>query len=156
MFLTISLRDQLNELILKFFIPPSIICLSEIRINHDPSININIPGYIFIHLPSSSKAGGVCAYLSNTLKFTENYSLQLNIKGCENLWLNIEILGEKSKFTFAVIYCHPCNNISFYFIVLSIKMRRDVFFSIYFDVLPGNKCQASSEKQNSGWKNNPK
>ena len=43
--------DELNELVLKFPIPPSIICLSETRINIDPSININklflvIPSYI--------------------------------------------------------------------------------------------------------------
>ena len=49
--------EELNELILKFPIPPSIICLSETCINIDPSININIPGYTFIHWPSCTKTG---------------------------------------------------------------------------------------------------
>ena len=29
------------------------------------------------------------------------------------------------------------------------------FASIYLDIPPGNRRQASSEKQNSGWKTNP-
>ena len=101
--------DELNKLILKFPISPSILCLSKTRINNDPSININIFCYIFIHLPLSTKAGGVGAYVSNTLKFAKNDYLRLNINGCDDLWLNIEISGEKSKFTFAVVYRLPCD-----------------------------------------------
>ena len=71
--------DELNELILKFPIVPSIICLSETRINIDLSNNINIPRYMFIYLPSSIEAGGVSAYISNALKFVENDYLRLNI-----------------------------------------------------------------------------
>ena len=57
--------DELNELILKFPIHPSIICLSETRINIDRSININIPGYTFIHLPHLEKLGeSVLIFLS--------------------------------------------------------------------------------------------
>ena len=32
------------------------------------------------------------------------------MNGCEDLWLNVEIPGEKSKFTFAVVCRHPCDN----------------------------------------------
>ena len=46
-----------------------------------------------------------------TLKFAEKDYLRQNTNGCEDLWLIIEILGEKSKFTFAVVYRHPCDTI---------------------------------------------
>ena len=72
----------------------------------------SIPGYTFIHRPSSTKAGGVGAYVFNILKFAENDYLRVNINVCEDLWLNTEISGEKSKFTFAVVYRHPCDNTS--------------------------------------------
>ena len=47
---------------------PSIILLSETRINVAPTINVTIPGYIFVHNPSPNKAGGVGAYISSYLQ----------------------------------------------------------------------------------------
>ena len=79
--------DELNEFINCFSNPPSIISLSETRINVKPSININIPGYTFVHCPSPTKAGGVGAYFSNCLKFSENELLRLQVLGCEDLSL---------------------------------------------------------------------
>ena len=45
--------------------------------------------------------------------------------------------------------------ISFNSVVLPEKIWRDVFSRIYFDISPGDRRQASSEKHNSGWKINP-
>ena len=45
--------------------------------------------------------------------------------------------------------------ISFVVLCSAGKLRRDVYSQIYFDVSPGNGRQASSEKQNSGRKNQP-
>ena len=53
--------DELNELLLNIINPPSIIFISETCIYKTPLINVNIPDYTFVHLPSSTKAGGVGA-----------------------------------------------------------------------------------------------
>ena len=84
--------------------------LSETRININPLINISIPGYSFVHLPSPTKAGGVGAYNANKLSYSENELFRLHVFGCEDLWFDVELPGSKNKCTFAVIYCHPNNN----------------------------------------------
>ena len=53
--------DELNEFLLNFSSPLSIIFISETRINVEPLININQPGYTFIHVPLTTRTGGVGA-----------------------------------------------------------------------------------------------
>ena len=48
--------DELNEFLSKFSHPPSIIFLTETRIYSNPTINVNIPGYTFLHKPTPTKA----------------------------------------------------------------------------------------------------
>ena len=88
--------DKLNDFPTRFSNPPSIILLSETRINVNPCININIPGYTFVHLPSPAKAGGVGAYLSTDLIYTEIESLQLQVRDCEDLWFEVEFPGKQN------------------------------------------------------------
>ena len=71
--------DELNELLLNITNPPSIIFISETRIYKTSLINVNIPNYTFVHLPSPTKAGDVGAYVSRSLKFSENGSLRMQI-----------------------------------------------------------------------------
>ena len=47
--------DELYDLLLELTHPPSIILISEIRINKEPLININLPGFTFLHSPSPSE-----------------------------------------------------------------------------------------------------
>ena len=65
--------DELNKFLLNFSSPLSITFISETRINVEPLININLPGYTFFHVPSTTKAGGVAAYFSNNFKITSDY-----------------------------------------------------------------------------------
>ena len=74
-------------------------------------INIDIPGYYFVHFPSLTKAGGVGAYLSTSLKFTMKDNLQLNVMECEDLWFQIQFPGQKNNYIFAVIYRHSRNSL---------------------------------------------
>ena len=104
--------DQLLDFLLEFFSLLSIIFISETRINNNPMINIDIPGYYFVHFPSPTKAGGVSAYLSTSLKFTMKYNLQLNVMECEDLWFQIQFPGQKNNYIFAVIYRHPRNSLA--------------------------------------------
>ena len=71
--------DELNELLLNITNPLSIIFISETRIYKTPYINVNIPDYTFVHLPTPTKPGGVGGYVSRSLKFSENESLLLQI-----------------------------------------------------------------------------
>ena len=116
--------DELNELLLNIINPPSIIFISETRIYKTPLINVNIADYTFVHLPSPTKAGGIGAYVSRSLKFSENESLRLQIQGCEDLWFDVEIPGLKSKYVFAVIYRHPRNSINSFIEALDENMQR--------------------------------
>ena len=63
-----------------------------------------------MHYPSPTNAGGVGVYISNVITFSENQTFRLEVQGCENLWLEIEFPGQKTKYTFAVIYRHPSSN----------------------------------------------
>ena len=99
-----------TKFLLKFSNPPSVIFLSKTRIKTNPLININIPGYTFLHYPSPTNAGGVGVYVSNDVTFSENQTFRLEVQGCENLWLDIKFPGRKTKYTFAVIYRHPSSN----------------------------------------------
>ena len=93
------------------FFTASILLLSETRIKTNPSINVNIPGYSFVHSPSHTKAGGVGVYFSKDLKVTQNYTLNLKNTSCEDLWFDIKFPGtQNTSYTLAVSYRHPGNN----------------------------------------------
>ena len=49
--------------------------------------------------------------------------MSLNIDGCEDLWLEIDIPGLKNNYTFAVIYRHPWNNHSTFLEALDSNMQ---------------------------------
>ena len=114
--------DEFNEFLLNFSNPPSIIFISETRINVEPLINVNLPGYTFLHLPSNTKAGGVGAYFLNNLNFHNKDSLGLSVQECENLWFDLPFPGQKHKYTFAVMYRHPHNNASEFISALDEKL----------------------------------
>ena len=56
--------DELLDFLQEFSSLPSLIFVSETRINNNPMINIDIHIYFFVHFLSPAKAGGVGAYLS--------------------------------------------------------------------------------------------
>jgi len=115
--------DDLCDLLSQFDQPPCIILISETRINNEPSTNITIPGYTFVHSPSLTKAGGVGAYVSDLLNFTINDTLKLNVNGCEDLWLNVTFSNIKSQYVFGVIYRHPHNNHSQFYNALDESLQ---------------------------------
>ena len=117
------LFEELDELLCNVSNPRVIILLSETRININPLINIDIPGYTFFHYPSSTRAGGVGAYISNILNFTINENLSLNVAGCEDLWINVDFPSRKISYVFAVIYRHPGSNYNAFFEALNQNMQ---------------------------------
>ena len=70
---------ELYELLLELTHPLSIIFISETHINKEPLININLPGYNFLHFPFPSVVGGVGSYFSNQVIFAINNLFQLHV-----------------------------------------------------------------------------
>ena len=99
--------DSLHEFLCSLPIRPKIICLSESRINHKLFINIELPDYKFVHIDSSTSAGGVAVYISSELRFNILFNLSLDIDGCENTWLKLC----HSDLLLGVIYRHPRSNV---------------------------------------------
>ena len=108
--------DKLEEIVTPCSKPPDIIALSETRIK-ETSIIATLPGYNFINENSQTQAGGVGAYIKNTLKYLQRRDLQFKIHGCENIWL--EILGKRQKIIIGIVYRNPQYNIDEFFQSLS-------------------------------------
>jgi len=60
------------------FLPhyPDIVCISETRIRGEPSINISIFNYNFVHVDSATKPGGVAMYISFKYKFSLDHEVE--------------------------------------------------------------------------------
>ena len=102
--------DEIKQFLKCIKTPPSILLLSETRINVDPHTDIEIPGYTFVHFPSPTIVGGIGAYFSNLVTFTEIENLKLQIRGCEDQWFEVKFSGGTDKYVIAVIYLHPWDN----------------------------------------------
>ena len=84
-------HDDLNELLLTLPFSPKVICLSEVRLKNELSQNLNMHGYKFIHKPSPTIVGGVAKYISSTCLFEIIHKYNLNIQGCEDLWIELTV-----------------------------------------------------------------
>ena len=86
----------------------SVIGLSEtkIKVNQDPLLNTEFPGYIFISQPTLSNAGGVGFYIRNDLSYIiRNYFSTYN-PDFQSLWIEIQS-KTNSNMICGVIYRHP-------------------------------------------------
>ena len=80
--------DALYELI-SLPVSPDVVCVSETRIKGEPLINISIPNYNSFHKDSPTNAGGVAIYVSKKHQFKVIQEFKLNLKGCEELWIQL-------------------------------------------------------------------
>ena len=105
-----SYIDEIKQFLKCIKTPPSILLLFETRINVDPNTDIEILGYTFVHFSSPTIVGGVGAYFSNLVTFTEVENLKLQIRGCEDRLFEVKFSGETDKYIIAEIYRHPWDN----------------------------------------------
>ena len=99
-----NLTDFLSELKQKL----NFILLTETKLKKKRHIivNINIPGYIFVHEDTATSAGGVATYIKVNIKYSIDTNIKFEISGSESLWINIEnVIAD--KLTVGVIYRHP-------------------------------------------------
>ena len=79
---------KLEEVFQDCSVLPPVIALSETKLT-DASNIPSLKGYSFIHKNSTSAAGGVAFYISDTLKFNVRQDLCLSVDNCEDLWIEI-------------------------------------------------------------------
>ena len=96
--------DLLCELITLLNFTPHIICFTETQIKDHPLINVSIPNYSFVHVNSTSNAGGVDVYLHSSLKY-KLYEQQFSLSNSERMW--IKVRSPVSKFVMGGAYQHP-------------------------------------------------
>ena len=97
--------DLLYELIESLQTLPHVICITKTRIKNQPLSNLDLPNYSFVHVNSTTNAGGAAMYISDNLKYKvcEN---QYQLCNSEALWVNI-IDQFDTSFVIGVIYRHP-------------------------------------------------
>ena len=84
--------DKLNECICDLKTKPSVIAITETKLNQNRmSANINIYGYNFIHYDSKTCAGGVAFYIEESLKYVQSNKTSLNLDNVEDLWIELTI-----------------------------------------------------------------
>ena len=71
--------DDLRDVLSRLNTPFDIMALTEIKIrpNHDPSNNIDIPGYEFVHTPTETTHGGAGFYIKDDLDFEKRNDLSI-------------------------------------------------------------------------------
>lgn len=74
---------------------PDIIAISETQLNENTSVNLHIPGYLFVRTDSKSHACGVGLYISDQLVFSRRRVLDISRDGIESC--GIEILRKRQK-----------------------------------------------------------
>ena len=98
-----DLQQYLSEL----YYEPDIIAISG-RINNTNSHlpNHQMRGYTFFHCDSTTKAGGVGAYIKNTIDAKHIQELSESFDGCESLWTEVGL--NKENVIVGVVYRHLC------------------------------------------------
>ena len=84
---------------------PSIVVISETRLKNLPLTNISMPGNSFVYVDSESNAGGVAAYISNSIQFQLQKKKQFYLHKYESIWLTA--YNNKTKCIVGIIYRHP-------------------------------------------------
>ena len=82
---------------------PEIIAISETKLNSN--LKTFLPGYTFIHNNSPTNAGGVGMFIKDTLSYKTTTEYQINIIGCEEIWVKIHLNNTEKVFN--VLYRYP-------------------------------------------------
>ena len=100
--------EKLEELLLLLGKMPEIVAISETKLNSN--LKTFLPGYIFIHNNSPTNVGGVGMFTKDTLTYKTITEYQLNIMGCEEIWVKIQLSNTEK--VFSVLYRHPNSKLS--------------------------------------------
>ena len=116
-------------------------------------INIDLPLYKFIHVDSTTAAGGVAMYVSNKLQF-EVCPNQHLLNSAKCLWLEFFENNTKSKFIVGVVYRHPDQTkvddflASFSICLSNLSNSKKVYYMLddfNINILQDNRSNSTSE-----------
>ena len=89
-----SLQKNIDELVLYLnkLKHSEIIAISEVKLqNNAVHINFQLDGYDFVHVDSSTKAGGLGLFVKNKIDFITRDNIKLNLLHVGNLWIEINV-----------------------------------------------------------------
>ena len=101
--------DKIEEFFSLLNYSPAIIAVSETKINFNSVRNVCLPSYSLLTHNSKTQAGGVGLYTHNSLQATKNTDFDLDLPGCEDLWVEINQQRNK-KLIVGLIYRHPTHD----------------------------------------------
>jgi len=99
-------KHKLDDFFLMTKANPTFIAISETKLKSNYILNVDIPGFNFIHNPSQTNSGGVGLYINSNLTYQPRNGLNLNNVGCESLFIEIPTSSDK-PFIIGDIYRHP-------------------------------------------------
>ena len=90
--------DELRNLLLVLSHPFDVIGITETRLNSiDPLVNIEIPGYTFIHTPTTTQCGGAGIYIKTCYEFEVKEDLSKSISNVtESMFIELKRNGKKN------------------------------------------------------------
>ena len=103
--------DILKEFVISVGKKPSVLAISESKLNENTVSKIELKGYEFYHTDSSTNAGGAALYVSEDIKnVEERKDIKFNTELVESCWIEIDN-ENKSNIIIGSIYRHPNSNI---------------------------------------------
>ena len=113
---------------------PDIIILTETRFKsyHDVSYVPSLESYTLLRKDSITHAGGVGIYIKDHFIYSIRYDLSLNLKDCEDIWIQIDT-AESRPILVSAIYRHPRTNLNkFQYALINTLEKIHKFNSKYY------------------------
>ena len=101
--------NQVKDLLISIGKIPDIIAISETKLRDEGFHNVSLEGFEFVHHNSPTNAGGVGLYIKQGINFNLITKPNLNIEGCEGIWIDVKMDNNK-KVVIGAIYRHPKSN----------------------------------------------
>ena len=111
----------LNDILTTFKEMPSIIAISETKLNENNISNISIPGYQFLSKHSPTNAGGVGIYIKDNIQVIRRQDFEFDFDGVETCFLEVPRIKQKN-IIIGCIYRHPESNLETFHQLLSQKL----------------------------------
>ena len=101
--------NQVKDLLISIGKIPDIIAISETKLRNEGFHNVSREGFEFVHHNSPTNAGGVGLYIKQGINFNLITKPNLNIEGCEDIWIDVK-MDKNKKVVIGAIYRHPKSN----------------------------------------------
>ena len=103
--------DILKEFICSLHQQPSVIGITETKLNKNSVTNIELKGYKLFHTDSITDAGGAAIYVSKDLKYIPRKDIKFRTQLVESSWIEIDPSNGKPHIIIGCVYRHPNANL---------------------------------------------